>query len=406
MQMKNRILGWANVYLVLRLAYSLQGLLYTSGGLLSQLILLSTMLMGLYALIRMILSQAPLHPVYRMLNVLLVMFSIYGLLLILSGQVLYIREYREIHPVRNFVYLKEIYASFLPLYFFYWITKRKLLTYERMKHWIWIFSLLAIIQYYRAQVENGGAFLDFNSNITNNTGYIFLTLLPLMLLWKNKPILMYGGILFCIGFIVISMKRGAILIAAMCMLIIVLSVLKKSSRKVKFAVVLSVVIALVGLYFLVDYLLTNSDYFVIRVEQTKSGDTSHRSDIYSSLWQIFITDYQLPEMLLGRGAWTTLKLGDNFAHNDWLELLINQGILGCTLYVIFWLTMLRTVFRKSNNELEHNLLLLTFCIMFMRTIFSMSYSDIPMFQACTLGFVLAGGLKDNSIEVKGNKERK
>ena len=83
-----------------------------------------------------------------------------------------------------------------------------------------------------------------------------------------------------------------------------------------------------------------------------------------------------------------LKLGE-FAHNDWLEFAINQGVFGVTMYVIYWIVFMRE-WRNFQGRLEFKQ---TFgdmiLIYFLVSLFSMSFDGMPVAATLCIGFCLA-----------------
>ena len=75
-------------------------------------------------------------------------------------------------------------------------------------------------------------------------------------------------------------------------------------------------------------MMSNSEYFVSRYEQTLEGNTSGRNDIYENLWNTLLLEPNPLYFYLGRGANSTLNIVGNGAHQDWLETFCNNGLLG------------------------------------------------------------------------------
>ena len=128
------------------------------------------------------------------------------------------------------------------------------------------------------------------------------------------------------------MKRGAILLAVVLTIYFLYHSLKEASQKEKLYLLLLSIVAIVLICMEVADLMDNSAYFNRRVQQTLEGDASGRYSIYSILWDAFLENGSL--FLCGADA--TIEFAGNFAHNDWLELLINNGLLGIVLYVGYW----------------------------------------------------------------------
>ena len=99
----------------------------------------------------------------------------------------------------------------------------------------------------------------------------------------------------------------------------------------------------------------------------------------------------MTEQLFGGGANHTLIVTDNYAHNDWLEILINQGILGILVYLFYWFKFWQEQrFCRNIKKLNLARTSLTICILasFLMTIFSMSYGDLPIGMSMAIGICL------------------
>ena len=109
----NKLLNICNFYIFLWCIYSLQGTLYESGSIISQMVLAILLVVSLffvfYANVKF-----EIPPYMKALNVMLVMFTIYGVALLLSPEQLYVRE-DDVGLVSNKDYLKSLYILFLSL---------------------------------------------------------------------------------------------------------------------------------------------------------------------------------------------------------------------------------------------------------------------------------------------------
>lgn len=368
-----------NYYIGAWCLYYLQGTLYESGGILSQGLMLLLMIVSLYYFI-----YANLHfklpKVLKVLSVLIALFTVYGVFIILFGNgVVY---------VQNYQYLKAIYMSLLPVFPFYVFTKKGQLTDKTLCFWVFVFIPVAIAGLYRDQREALERAMELNSDrqeFTLNTGYLFLAIIALLPLFK-KAFLQYALLAVCLDFVLMGMKRGAILIGGICMLYYILSAFNSTNSKKKFWVVLLSMAILVAGYFAVHYMLDTSMYFNTRIEQTRDGDASGRDEIFSTYIEAFFNS-GVVSFLFGSGADATLRM-IGYAHNDWLEIAINNGLVGLSLYFYYWLVMYKT-FRNTKDETLKKMIGLFMIVYFSRTFFSMSYNDIPIYATAALGYALA-----------------
>lgn len=378
-----------HIYLFVILLCSFNGTLYAAGGLISQGLQYVLILMSLYyAFYANFKYKLPVY--FKALNVLLVMFVVYGVLLVLGGEKLMIQK--TLAETTNTTYLKSILLSLSPIYAFYVFGRQGLLKENTIKFWFFVFLALAIRSFFLSQarslqraIEQGSTAEEF----TNNTGYAFLALLPALVIFYKKPIIQYLGLMICTYFVVIAMKRGAILSGMVCAAWFLITNLKKTRGKRKWIVVLVSIGAIAAVVFIAQYMMETSEYFRYRIMQTELGDSSGRDNLYGTFYYHFINEDNPLRLLFGNGANATLKIGDNYAHNDWLEIAINQGLLGLIVYIAYWICFYLTWRNTKQNPQAFMAVGMVFIIYFMCTLFSMSYNSVSRCAAMVLGYYLA-----------------
>ena len=395
MTTKSRFFNISILYITLWVFYSLQGTLYASGSIISQGILMILLLWSMYYcfVVNTKYTSNELPKFFKAVNAFLIMATIYGIILILSGKELYTTE-EEIIKTSNLDYLKTIYISLLPLYTFYEFSKRGLLTEKHIRILTFVLLGLALANYIKNQQAQMMAALEIGSNreeFTSNSGYKFLRLIPLCLFWYKKPIIQIVLIVTCAIFLVLCMKRGAILIGAICIIYFIFVVLRHMKGKQKVAIIMLIAIASFVVIGFIQNMLETSDYFSYRIEQTLEGDSSNRDIIYAKYLD-HIKNEQSPLLFLfGNGANATLAIGPNYAHNDWLEIAINNGLFGVVIYIWYFIALFKD-YIQSKRRLKYyysNALLMCFIILFSATLFSMSYNSIGIAQSMAIGFILA-----------------
>lgn len=382
-------------FIIVWVLYYLQGVLYSTGGAISTGLLGINLLVSIWCAIKV--WQMPHNPPYiKGLNLLLIMFSIYGFALILMNP-------HTVHysmsgmSMASYNYIKSIYLSILPIYAFYYFSLKGYLTAERLRWWAVVFCISCVLSYYNYMQQAMDRLLERGSSaeeITNNAGYLFLSLIPIWVVYRRKPLLQYAGLAFCMAFILMGMKRGAIAIGGVVVLYLIWQIIKNARGNQRFIVIiLTAVLAVVGVYFVID-LMTSSDYFLQRLEATKEGNSSGRDSLYSFFWTYFTEKADAIQYLFGRGANGTLEIYYNYAHNDWLEIAVNQGLLGIIVYAVYWKQFYST-WRQSTNIEAKTILALVGIIYFAKTIFSMSYAAMMYVCTSVLGYALATYKKPN-----------
>lgn len=369
------------IYLFLWCIYYLQGVVYASGSLISRLLLLILLLITIYYFFYAH-EKYRLPKVLSVLSILVLIWTLYGGALILTGS-----------SSRSYLYLKSIYISLLPVFPIYVFTKQGKLTLPIIQKWGVVFLIMCILQYYRYRSEELGLIYgeaDTGEELTNNGGYTLLSLIPLIPVYNKKPLLQYIFIGIISYFVISSMKRGAILIAAISLIWFIYISYKTnrlSSKQIWRGLLL--ILLLVAGFFVVQNLLLTSDYFNYRIEQTREGDSSTRDIIYGNLFNYFIYKNDVATFLFGNGANFTMKKWGGYAHNDWLEIAINNGLWMVILYLVYWIRFVGTIKESKKNTLLFQILGLFFLNYFLRTFISMSYSSILVYAAVPLGYALA-----------------
>lgn len=297
----------------------------------------------------------------------------------------------------SYNYIKSIYLSLLPIYPFYYYTKKGYLTAERLRIWGLIFLASVTMSYFRMQREALAQLVEEGSSVeevTNNTGYLFLSILPMLVIYRKKPLLQFASFAFVMAFLIIGMKRGAIIIGAISAIYFMWRVIKSSRGNTRFLFIfLSVAICGGVVYFFIHEMAT-SDYMQQRLESTMEGNSSGRDNLYSFFWHYFTDEADVLHYLIGRGANGTLEIYYNYAHNDWLEIAVNQGVLGLVVYAFYFLEFYKTWKCATNTDAKTILALMLF-IFFAMTLFSMSYADMTYVATAPFGYALATINKPN-----------
>lgn len=378
--------GQLKVYTWVWILYQLQGIIYPA-GLIGQMLFLIIMAYSIFVMMNVIaLKNKP--KIFTFLTLLVVLYSIYGILRIIQGPVrsVYVEDYSTL------TYIKTYLLSLSPIYVFYYFSYKNALNEDWFRKYAFVFLIMSIMIYLHNQLQV--RVLTGNDEITNNAAYGFVALLPLSLFWYKKPIIQYILIGVAAIFTLVSMKRGAILVFAISVIPILVASLKNSKAKTKFLAFVGIFAFVYITYTTVEDLISTSDLFALRLEQTLEGQSSNRDIIYEELWAAY-KNYDPFEAVFGRGADASIAIAGKLAHNDWLETLIDQGLLGTLVFLLFWLSMLRTYFKYEKNSVVSTALLVIFLSSFSRTWFSMSIGQMPIYFTAVLGYCL---LKENKKE--------
>lgn len=209
----------------------------------------------------------------------------------------------------------------------------------------------------------------------NNVAYILLyTLLALHIKGFTKVNTLIAFITFAL--VIAGAKRGAIL----CMIIIGVFYFYyrfKNSKRLFLVVAPVVVSVLIGT---ATYIYSTDENLQTKVEATEQGDTSGREYMNAILYLHWLNS-DLNEQIFGYQFAGSIALLGMDAHNDWLEFLIGQGVVGVLLYFLIFLTFLVCFLKCRRWLLPHERFVFISSILFW---FSRSFVS----QACYSGETL------------------
>lgn len=309
--------------------------------------------------------------------------------------------------LRKYLYLLWLITSMLSVFPFYVFTCRGSIQDQEMKKIFFVFFICGICAYYGGLNQQMAYALYVDSGqeeYTVTSVYSLLSLLPLVLLFKNKQLLQFVLLATIFIYLVLSSKRGAVMLGAISSIILVFSMFAQSTLKKKLNVLLISIICLAGIYLFVNHLMETSQYFSDRIDRTMEGYVSKRDEYIKIIWDYYINSTNIRQFFFGIGAQGTLSVNETFAHNDWLAILLEHGVLGGLLYLLYWLCFVISWIKvKLNNDsfVAIGLLLL---IGFGKSIFSMYYLPISAemmtssgFFAAALGFYLGKAYPQQNI---------
>lgn len=377
-----RLFTQENIYAIVWCLYYMQGTLYPEGSAISQGLLALFLLMSVYYVSK-VLQMPYKHKVIKAFLYLAMMFGIYGILRLGAETT----GWLCMNTATD--YFKEYEISILPIFAFYYFAVNRRIN----SHWFYnmsfVFLLTACASFFYQETQ--ALLSTWRNEATNNAGYFVLSLMPVVVFLRKKPVVQYV-FLFIIFYLVVSgMKRGAIIGAILgCGYFVWNSYSSAKGRRKILYILLGVGAVIAGiLYF--EYQLATSDYMQLRLEQTKSGDMSDRENMFPEYLDYYFSNASAVEYLIGYGADGTLKNMGGFAHQDWIETLMNQGLLGIILLLNYWVTIIFVTIkcyirRYSNITL---ILALFIIIYFIKSMVSMSINGMTLFSTSALAYALA-----------------
>ena len=210
-------------------------------------------------------------------------------------------------------------------------------------------------------------------DITINASVVFLFSLPFMFFIRKKVIPL-ALLMICLYFILISAKRGNILAASIPIVLYAYSLLKKTRKNLIAFFVLAIVFIFAVNWF--SEIITQDKYLMMRLNNTIEGNSSGRDIIYSELWDFWSNSTNPLNLFFGYGWQATINATQNhkLAHCDWLEALVDYGLIGLIIYAsIFWF-----IFKNitQTKDLNSRLCLISILIIWLfKATYSMAFSE-------------------------------
>ena len=322
--------------------------------------------------------------IVKALTVFYLSLAIYGIIVLVEGK----NFHTPMTPIVPVNYLYKTSWSLLPIFAFYNFAKKGLLTKQFMLKWIYACVVVATISYYFGMLH-ALARHEEEEEATNNGGYIIISLLPMFIFLKDRSkqqyLLLAGALLLAF----LSMKRGAILVGLVAVAVYFWYLFRNSKKSRKLQILVVLMVAASGVFYVFDRLSTTSEYFQERLDDTMEGDSNGRDFIQGFLIDYYMTQYTPTEQLVGRGGNATLEVLGQFAHNDWIELGINQGLLGMLLYLFYWISFVKLLMKRHVPPEVKTALAMIFVIYFLKTFFSMAYSGYTLYVSMVFGYSIA-----------------
>ena len=204
--------------------------------------------------------------------------------------------------------------------------------------------------------------------------------------FNRKTNLLFFAI-FCL--VILSAKRGAII----CMMLVSLSyILYRYAHKLK-TMVFIIPFALLLLYGVTQYIYTNSVNLQTKVEGTMQGNSSGREYMNEVLWLHFLHS-STQDQIFGYQFGGSISLLGIDAHNDWLEILIGQGLVGVILYIMLLINLWYIYVKKKRylKNYERFIVVTSLVIWLIKSYISQTvYGGDHYMFAITYGYIIAQG---------------
>ena len=374
-------------YTFLWVMYYLQGVLYPSASFFAKVALGLVLVMSLYRSISFF--SLGLSRYYKAAMWLVVMFFVYGFFHLFESPAIMRSEF-ESFPVTQYYYLKDSMCSLLPLFAYGFYCRRGIINDNNITKFIALFFFLAVINFFsysRMLLSVTALNVDSGFSLVNNMGYRFIPLMPLVYFMRKYRNLY---LLTCYLFTVLCLKRGALIVGSIFVFVYMLNTIildrRRGSKHTKIVVLIVFFVAFVFLY---DYIRQNEILFG-RINAMLEGDSSGREDYYVIAFNYLFKDLDVFRFLFGGGANTSIRIIGNYAHNDWLEIGMNNGLLGLSIYVSFLFAGLFTwkQLKRKNQKDESFAFGMYILAFFLMSLFSMAVTEIGPVYSIGIGFCM------------------
>lgn len=366
-----------HAYLVLLLIYFSQGFLYPVGTFVSQVALFICFLIASYFLYHYLIFDRRDY-FGRVLIVFLLMNTIYWLL---GDAVVY--GAHSIDKYKNYLFfILAFYAIYEPV-------KNGLFNTKTLELFVVLLLLIYCFQYvFGSSIDN---VLAIEGGFVNNDAYLFVSMLPVIGLFMRHKLwylFLYSVLMY---FIILGSKRGAVIAFIVGSIFSLYYLYRGLEKKNKLRNVFFILIGLgVIAYYAYDqyihyYFLQN------RIRDAMEGDSSGREIIYSLVYRAWYDSDNVWNMLFGYGFNGARKLVHMYAHNDWLELLAGQGMLGVSVYLFVFYGLVE-FYLKNKRFLyaqEKSIYLTVLSMWFVQSLFSMGYGGLYTFTyTLSVGYLM------------------
>ena len=365
------------VFLSVFVIYYLQGLLYPSGSLISQGCLLIFLLLSLFYTIKVMSNKR--------IGSFVVCLFVFVLL-----EICYAFFSKNYHVggdvVTNMSRLKLILMSLLAFFPSYYWASRGEMPLNYMKSFFLICFVVMAFRFFNMETMMQVA-LD-REEITNNSAYFFVHLMPSIILFSQRRMLPILLLAFSLLFVIIGAKRGAFIIAVVVLLIYVwyrFRLCRSQKGRVRLLLLVAMCVGVIS-YSSLGVFWKESHIFE-RLLELEGGGVSNRDVLYMGIWNYWYNCDSIIHYFFGFGFNSSVDIVGNLAHNDWLELLSSSGLLGVGIYMLVFYTLFKTCQDRQLNIHEQAICIMVFVVWFCLTIFSMGYTDM-VFEMILLGYVL------------------
>jgi len=294
----------------------------------------------------------------------------------------------------QFGMFKNTLVCLLSFYPFYYFSVKKQLAAKELLIFFLIMLPVAIGQFYYSRTLILSGRYSLNEDIVNNAAYKFVFLFPFVFLIRKNKVLSAIFTLVILFFIVAGSKRGAIVVGAVILIWYFYYQMKMIDKRQKWKGYLLSFVSIAAVTFMGYRYYLGNEYLRYRLELAAQGNISGRDVIYSDIWNAWLNS-NVFHLLFGYGFAASIKItGGSFAHNDWLEILSNFGLLGIIIFAVLFYQGFKLCLNKKWERDKRILMAAIITSAFATTLFSMWYTSWGTYLNAMLLAYLVGNKSD------------
>lgn len=257
-----------------------------------------------------------------------------------------------------YIHLRE--TLFWPILFIFsfCLCTSKEMNISRLKYCFILIMLVSTVLFFKISTARTAMIISNLEGYIASVNYIYFPLLTLPWIFLVKKEAIRNFLLFVIFLAaIISAKRSAILI---CILIAIVYIWfnyiknKKSHAIIRIAIP---IIFIVCIYFFISNVMSSRSEYVFSRFSSISEDKGSGRDI---VWRNVLDTYSkspVLEKIIGHGHNSAIIVNrghniDLSAHNDFLEVLFDYGIIGLILYLLLHIYLIKRLFFLKRNKSE------------------------------------------------------
>ena len=283
------------------------------------------------------------------------------------------KKYRvSLEDVSTFSMIQHIILVITSLISFFYISSKGYIKRSVLVIFVCITTALFVYNILHFDVTTLGEG-EYNFSSANNKAYSLTALFPFFLIFWNRKWLMIIFMIASLVFVVFCLKRGAMICIASSVMITFYMIIKQNKRRHKyvlmsrlliFAVIIAAIYAFSSIYSENEVLQGRFDH-----------GSKPREEIYGKI-ATGLKESNLVNLFAGNGPLSTVKVAGNYAHNDWLEILYDFGLVGLFVYIMIIVSML-ILYRKLNlNERDKTGMLICITYILIRSTVSMCVYEL------------------------------